>query len=182
MIQDLNSNPNILDFQQKQMMMMGIQKNQIKLSREEIKKIKQNYVGMFYALAAINWSQGMTLGMAWQKALRQMDAFVASKTKIQNHPMNQYLVKMHTEFRRDMSKTIMTNQYSEEKLNPRLAKCFMAYGTKRVKETKGALNNLYQKYMPKQNVQQKTGINSFDIAKQNIQRMLLQQMVYQHAA
>ena len=89
MIQNLNTHQDIMEFRQKQNIMLGIfDKQTVRLSAEEIKKMKQDYVGMYYGFVSINWGQGLTLGMAWQKALEQMDAFVASKTKIPNHPAN----------------------------------------------------------------------------------------------
>lgn len=176
-----------MEFRQKQNIMLGIfDKQTVRLSAEEIKKMKQDYVGMYYGFVSINWGQGMTLGRAWQKALEQMDAFVATKTKITNHPANKDFLKMHSDFRRDMAKSIMTSEYANDKLEPKYRKGFIAYGTKRVKETKNALDSLYQKYMPKQNLQQTSNAKSFDIAKQKtqqlMQQILMQQIMNQRAA
>ena len=172
-----------LELQQKHFIMMGgaLKVIQNKLSPMEIEKMKKDYVGMYYGLASINWGQGMTLGMAWQKALEQMDAFVASKAKIPNHPANSELIKYHNQFRRDMAKSIMTSDYTGEKLPEHLKKSFLTYGTKRVKETKNALNDMYKKHMPKQEMQKTTNGKSFDIAKQK-QLLLLQQMMNQRVA
>jgi len=183
MTQTLNKKQIELELQQKYLVMMGgsLKESQNKLSHMDIEKMKKDYVGMYYALVSINWGQGMTLGMAWQKALEQIDAFVASKMKIPNHPANSELVKYHNQFRRDRAKSIMTSEYADEKLSDRLKKSFVDYGTKRVKETKGALDNMYKKYMPKQEMQKTTNGKSFDIAKQK-QLLLLQQMMNQRVA
>lgn len=179
MLQTVNKNQIESELQQKQFIMMGgsLKVVQNKLSQIEIEKMKKNYVGMYYALAAINWGQGITLGMAWQKALEQMDAFVASKTKIPNHPANAELKKYHNEFRRDMAKTIMTSEYTGEKLPEHLKKYFIDYGTKRVKETKGALDELYKTHMPKQELSKVPVVKSFEIAKRKTQQLLLMQQI-----
>lgn len=188
MTQMLNANQINLELQQKQLMMMGglVKNIQNKLSRPEIEKMKQNYVGMYYAFVSVNWGQGMTLGMAWQKALEQMDAFVASKAKVQNHPANQDLIKYHNEFRRDMAKSIMTSEYTDEKLEERLKKSFLSYGMKRLKETKKSLDDIYDAHMPKQELQKIPVNKSFDVAKQKtmqlMQKFFLQQMMHQRAA
>nr|MBQ0090915.1 hypothetical protein [Candidatus Enterousia merdequi] len=177
-----------MSLEQEQQILLGLNVKKTKdLSQQEIEKMQKDYIGMYYALTSINWSQGMTLGMAWQKALEQMDAFVASKTKMINHPMNKHLSKIHSEFRKKQSERIMTSEYAECKLNPVHKKSFLDYGTKRVKDTKDSLNNLYQKYMPEKtevNNQQKS--HSFDLAKQKaqflMQQIMLQQMKNSRAA
>lgn len=149
-----------------------------KISTDEIKKIKENYIGMYYGLVSVNWGRGMTLGMAWQKGLEQMDGFIAGKTKMLNHPLNKEILKIHSEFRRDMAKEIMSSEYANEKLEPALAKSFIEYGTKRVKETKDYLNGMYQKYMPEKTDAKQSNTKSFDVAKQKTQQ-LMQQLIAQ---
>jgi hypothetical protein len=153
------------------------------LNQKEIKQIKKDFLKMYFALTAINWAHKMTLGMARQKALEQMRAFVESKMKIQNHPLNKHLIQFHNEFRRNMSKHIMTSGYSEKKLNPELAEKLIRFGTIKTKEAKSGINSLYQKYMPKQNAKP-IEIKKFIFIKQNIkiQPMILQNMARQRAA
>ena len=188
MTEILQKNQIDFEFQQKQFLMMGgsIKTVKEKLSQAEIEKMKKNYVGMYYALTSINWGQGMTLGMAWQKALEQMDAFVASKVKIRNHPANQELLNYHKEFRRHQSKFIMTNEYADMKLTENLKKPFLDYGTKRLNETKSALDEMYKAHMPEQQLQTAPVAKQFDIAKnktqQLMQQILIQQMTNQRAA
>ena len=181
------SNLNQSYLQQKQDMLFGADvKSQVKLNPIEIKNIEKNFVGMYFALAAINWGRGMTLGQAWQSALEQLGAFVAAKTKIANHPINAHLTKCYKEFRRDMSKHIMTCPYSKHKLRPEYAQSFINYGTKRTMETKNSLNNLYQKYMPKTQIKTQFVGHKFAIAKQKthalMQKIISQQMTNQRAA
>ena len=187
MIQNLNANQHILELQQKQMMMMGqLNTKQGRLTDKEIETMKTNYVGMYYGFVSVNWGQNMTLGMAWQKALEQMDAFVASKMKVPNHPANKEFLKFHKDWRHKMAESIMTSDYANEKLKPEFRKEFLEYGTKCIKEKKKALNDLYEKYMPKQELQKTKDLKSFDIAKQKVQQqmqqMLLMQNMYQRAA
>lgn len=187
MTNDFENNMQNFELQQKQMMMMNaiVNKNQKKLPPEVIKQLKKDYVHMYFGFVSVNWGQGKTLGMAWQKALEQMDGFVASKTKIAGHPLNEELVKMHGEFRREMAKTIMTNPYVNEKLDERLKKQFLDYGTKSISESKKTLDSMYAQYMPEKTLNKNSNTKSFEIAKLHtqkmIQQMLLQQS-YQRAA
>lgn len=181
MVDTVKNNVQNFDLQQKQIIMMGgmVDKKQNKLSPEIIRQIQKDYVKMYYGFVSINWGMGKTLGVSWQKALEQMDAYVMSKLKIGNHPINSEFVKMHREFRRDMAKSIMTNPYTEEKLNERYKKSFLDYGTKCVKESKGALDNLYVAHMPKQSEKQQITSVKFMSATQKTQQMLQQMLAYQ---
>ena len=170
-----------LTLQQKKFIMMGgdIKTQQKQLSPETIKQINKNYRLMYFAFTSINWGQGKTLGMAWQKALEQMDAYVASKTKIANHPINNELVKIHNKFRRDMSKHIMTSDYSESKLREEHKNLFVQIGEKDLKKGKTFLDNKYQEYMPKQQVKETPIMKSFGIAQARTQQMLQQMLQMQ---
>jgi hypothetical protein len=155
MMQDLEKSKLFMEIQEKQLIMTGatVKKNQKKLSFEDVRKIKQQYRDMYFALTSINWAQGMTLGMAWQKAIRQIEAYIVSKVKTPNHPMNAELIKFHTDFRKDMSKYIMTSEYSDEK-------------------SKDALNNMYQQYMPEKVADKKQTAQSFENAKLRAKQMM----------
>ena len=176
------------EFQQQQMLMMGVVINQVqeKLPPEIIKQMKKDYVKMYYGFTSINWGMGKTLGISWQKALEQMDSFVATKTKISGHPANNELINFHSEFRRDMSKAIMTNPNTNLKLEERLKKNFLDYGTKSVKESKGALDGLYQKYMPKKTNEKTQTAQGFKLgnqkANQILQQLLIQQQMQRERA
>lgn len=184
MTNDFENNMQNFELQQKKFIMMGgdIKTQQKQLSPEVIKQIKKNYTRMYFALTSINWGQGKTLGMAWQKALEQMDAFVASKIKISNHPINNELVKFHTKFKQDMSKHIMTSEYSASKLREEHKKLFIKIGEKDLKKGKTFLDNKYQEYMPKQQIKETPIMKSFDIAQAKTQQMMQQMLQRQISA
>jgi 5-keto 4-deoxyuronate isomerase len=188
MMQEFQKNQIELEFQQKQQMLMGGSvdaKAKKKMTPEDIKQMKKDYTNMYFALTSINWGHGGTLGMAWQKALSQMDAFVSTKMKMINHPMGKELLKMHTEFRRNMSKHIMTSEYAEEKLQERHKKLFIERGEKNFNKAKNSLDKIYDKYMPEKTEAKTPVAKSFAIAQQQthqrIQQILAQQQ-FQRAA
>lgn len=174
-----------LEIQQKQIMMMGgilekDKENKKQLTIQEIEQFKKDWRRMYFGFTSINWGQGMTLGMAWQKALEQMDGFAMSKLKMANHPANDTLLKYHREFRRDMAKTIMTNPYVEEKLPDRYKNTFLEHGQKEVVKHKSKIDDLYKQYMPQQDIKlQQTTAVKFDLANRNVQQMLQQIMIQQ---
>ena len=183
---DILWNPDIRD---KMAILTGANKeHQKEIPEEHQKQIVKNYVAMYFTLAAINWCHGMTLGMAWQKALEQMDAYIKSKTKIANHPMRKYLTEMHAIRRREMAKEIMTNPHANDKLslNPETAAKWESFSTKHFQKNKNALNMLYKQYMPKQPINVQTNENSFKVAQEKMftkmQQILLQQKMAQRAA
>lgn len=189
MIQPLYTEQQRQEILQKQILMHGgsidvLNKNQKKLSVEEVKRLEKDYRKMYFGLTAVNWSQGMTLGMAWQKALQQIEAFVQTKTKIANHPVNAYLNRIHAKFKRDMSKHIMDckGKESETKLSPKLKKIFAAYGTKEVQTGKSSLNDWYQKYMPEQTIQKIPDVKKFEFVKQNIQQSVMLEFLSRNRA
>ena len=170
-----------IEFQQKKIIMMGgdIKNNVKKLSLAEIEQIKKNYRLMYFGFVSVNWGNGTTLGMAWQKALTQMDAFVASKAKIAGHPINSELVKIHTDFRRHMAKHIMTSDYSENKLLEKHKKLFLDMGEKDLKKSKAYFDNMYQQYMPQKTVEKTPLMHKFGIGAQKAQQMLQQLLIQQ---
>lgn len=177
------------DIQQNMMILMGGGKEkEQELTQEQQKQITRNYIAMYFALGAVNWCQGTTLGVAWQKALNQMDSFVESKTKIANHPMSQYLAKIHAQHRREMSKAIMTSPYANYKLmiSPELAKGWSDFATKHFQENKNALNGLYNKLMPNQKLEKQSENNPFKMAQDKMcnkmQSIWLQHKLNQYAA
>ena len=181
MVQDFEQNQLNFEFKQKQLIMMGgdVKNVKGKLSLQDIKQMQKKYISMYYALTSINWGQGMTLGMAWQKALTQMDGFVATKTKIPNHPMAKELIKIHSEFRRDMAKSIMTSEYGEEKLNNNFKKSFIEYGEKTFAESKKFLDDMYNKHMLEKNLSRVPIAKSFAVAQKRTQQMMQQMLVQQ---
>ena len=141
---------------------------------------------MYFAFTSINWANGMTLGMAWQKALEQMESFVKTKANNSNNPVSNELIKIHTEFRRYQSKFIMTSEYVDDRLAERLKKPFMDYGNQQLKKYKSAMDNIYQMHMPTTEITKQTKTHDFGIGMQNtqqiLQQLLLQQQLKQRAA
>lgn len=157
--------------------MMGVNNNNLRdkdFQQKQIMMTKKNYIKMYYGFVSINWGMGKTLGMSWQKALEQMDGFVMTKTKISGHPMAMELVKIHTEFRHKMAKFIMTNPYTDIKLRENHKKLFTDYGTKRVKESKTALDALYKQHTPIKNIDNTRTSLAFQKANRNVPENLQQ--------
>lgn len=166
-----------LEVQQKYIIMLGadVNEKQVKLSPEAIKKLRKDYINMYIGFVSINWGQGKTLGASWQKAIEQMDAFVASKNKITGHPVNDELTKFHAEHRYLVSKNIMTNKHAGDKLEKRLQQKFIKFGMEDLKKGKAALDATYKQYMPKEKVVDKNQpVKSFEIAKVRTQQLMQQ--------
>lgn len=187
MMNELNLKQKNFEIQQKQFIMVGGKfDQQKKLTPQEIKQLEQDYRTLYFGLVSLNWSRSMTLGMAWQKALEQIESFITGKTKNTNHPVNEHLVKIHNRFKQDQSKHIMecAGKESELKLNKNLVKFFETAGVEMVQKGKSAINKIYEKYKTEQNIQNK--YKKFDIAKQKtqqiMQQFMLQQMVKQRVA
>ena len=176
MTQTLEKNQLFTEIQERQLMLMGVavKNNQKKLSFEDIRKMKQLYRDMYFAFTSINWGQGMTLGMAWQKALKQMETFVALKIKTPNHPMNTELIKFHNEFRKDMSKHIMTSEFSEVKLLDRHKNLFLQDGMKQLKKSKDSLNDMHKQFMPEKIADKNQNVKTFENAQLRAKQMMQQ--------
>lgn len=174
---DILLNP---DVQDKMAILMGTKKeNQPELTPEQQKQITKNYIAMFFSLGVIYWCNGATLGVAWQKALEQMDSFVKTKIKVVNHPMAKYLNKLHEKHRHDTSKEIMMNPNSNMKLDlpAKVAKQWADFATKHFQENKGALNNLYQQLMPQQQMAEESKKEPFKTAQEKTLKMMQQLML-----
>ena len=133
------------------LLMRGHKDDKIEVPQHQQQQIAKNYMKTFYALAAINWTKGMVLGAAWQKALDQMNSFVVGKAKSPNNPVNKYLVGIHAQNRREISEYMMFSPNSDEKLGLDLAvaKVLLDYATKRFHAGLGKLNEIHAQYEPK---------------------------------
>ena len=151
-----------------------VDKKQVKLSPEAIKKLRKDYMKMYIGFVSINWGQGKTLGESWQKAVEQMDAFVASKNKITGHPVNDELTKFHAEHRYLVSKNIMTNKHSGDKLEKRLQEKFLKFGMEDLRNGKAALDATYKQYMPENTIDKGKNVKSFEFAKVRAQQLMQQ--------
>lgn len=184
MMQDYKNNIKNFELQQKQIIMMGgsVNTKQKKLSVAEIEKLKKDYRHMYFAFVSINWGMGKTLGVSWQKALEQMDSFVATKLKIVGHPINNELIKYNAEFKRDMSKHIMTSEYAQDTLSEQYKKIFFDDGEKQLKKSKAAIDSVYQQYMPEKTIEKTLMAHKFNLGQQKTQYMLQQILINQRAA
>lgn len=79
---------------------------------DELKQMKRGFDKMYNSLVDLNWCKGGNLGMAWQKALEQMSAFVKSKTQMY-HPANEYIKQLDIDNRKTMSEYIMKSEFSD---------------------------------------------------------------------
>ena len=178
------SDENILshpDIQQRMIMLMGGDKdNKLELTKQEETQVAQHYLKMCYSLATIRWCRGETLGVARQKSLEQMDNFVKSKTNIAN-PVNKYLLSIHGRVSREFAEQNMTNPDSNEnvKLHPVLAQKWSDQATKEFQKSLQILNEIHKKYMPEKNTENNPDTKSFNMAQQNVQKMLQQILLQQ---
>lgn len=165
------------DIQSKMAILMGVKpEKQIELTPEQKNQITKNYIAMYYSLAWINWCNGASLGTAWQKALEQMDGFVAGKIKVANHPMVGFLKELHVKHRQKMSKEIMTSEFADVKLNldSQRYKVYMGNVAQHFEESKNALNGLYNQLMPKQKTEKIDNTQPFKMVQTKALQMMQQ--------
>jgi hypothetical protein len=172
------------EFMNQKIIMMGGNQNQRakQISEAEIKRMKQKYVAMYYGFVSIHWGMGKSLGASWQRALEQMDGFIATWEKIPNHPLTREMKKFHQEYRRDMARAIMTNPNAELKLQEKFRKDFVDYGTRRVKESKSDLDSMYKKYAPEQDAKKTEFASANRQVNMLLQQILLRQKMQGRAA
>lgn len=140
------------------------------LSPEDKKAIEKGLGDLFFGLAWTNWLNGATLGIAWQKALEQVDSFVAGKN--QNNPATKYLREVAAANKARMSRIIMTSSYSNEKMNcpPEKFKEWSELGTKWTNDGLKQLNDKFKQFEP-----EKPQVQQFQQSKQNLILMWLSQ-------
>lgn len=175
MTQTLYTEQQLAQLKQNKFIMMGGITSQKDLSMAEIKKLESDYRDMYYGLTSIHWSKGVTLGMAWQHALGQMESYIMSKAKVVNNPVFVKLLEFHKTFKKDMSKHIMKCQgrESETKLTPELRELFAKDGTEMTQKGKDALNQTYQKFMPQQKIENLSSVQHQSITNQKAQTFQL---------
>lgn len=181
------SNP---DVKQRILMISGDKKDsKLELTQEQQKQVAVNFSKMFSGLVVINWCRGLKLGMAKQKALEQMSAYVKSKTNPE-HPMNKYLHALDNQYRREVSEEIMKSEHSEEILpvNADWVKKWEKLATDDFNISMQQMNQMHKEFMPQKTPEKQFGAKSFEEAKDKAyQKMLLilQQQIqddYQRAA
>ena len=168
-IQNLSARQKFLskpEMQKNLNLVMGLQQNKEKvkdLSPELKREIVKKYVNMYYSLTSMNWIKGDTLGVSWQKALRQMDEYVKSKTKVLGHPMNPCLIAIHAKYRRAISETLLTNPNVDLKLElaPEKKKQWEKIASEDIKTDMTFFNGVHKDYMPKQDIAKQSGVEPF---------------------
>ena len=177
-IENVNNEQNILlndDIRRQMAVLMGGKKDKnLELTPQQRKAIVKNYIGMYYALAAMHWCAGKSLGVAWQKALDLMNSFVAGKAKTLNNPVNKYLVGFHAQHRRAMSEFIITSPNSGDivNLSAEDRKIWSDFATKRFHGHMDALNDLHRQF----ETEQKEEKVAFDTARQKIKNFMMNLM------
>lgn len=131
----------------------------VNINEKDLVEIRHAFVKMYNSLATINYCSGGTVGMAQQKALEQMSSFIRAKTK-QNHPMNEYLKKLDSENRKNMSEYIMKNSFSNNVFDDAVvAKRWKNMADSELKSSLVAFNNIYRKYPITQQSNTQVNIN-----------------------
>lgn len=120
--------------------------NNANIDEKDLSAIRHEFMKMYNSLATINYCQGGTVGAAQQKALDQMSSFVKTKTA-QNHPMNEYLKKLDSENRKNMSEYIMKSSFSDDVFSDDVAaKNWDKMAKTELKSSLSKFNALYRKY------------------------------------
>ena len=116
------------------------------VNEKDLAGIRHAFIKMYNSLATINYCKGGTIGTAQQKALDQMSSFVKTKA-VQNHPMNEYLKKLDSENRKNMSEYIMKSSFSNDVFNDAVAaKRWGQMAETELKSSLSEFNTLYRKY------------------------------------
>lgn len=113
------------------------------LSDVDKKQLQDGVGGLFFGLAWMNWTNGESLGQAWQKALFQVADKIGSLAgKGPNNPASVYLQQYSAEHRKKWSKTIMTSQNSNLQMKVPADKKqeFMIMGSKWASESLSLIN------------------------------------------
>lgn len=120
--------------------------NNANIDEKDLSAIRHEFMKIYNSLATINYCRGGTVGAAQQKALDQMSSFIKTKTA-QNHPMNEYLKKLDSENRKNMSEYIMKSSFSNDVFNDAVAaKRWGQMAETELKSSLSEFNTLYRKY------------------------------------
>lgn len=167
------SNP---DVKQHILMINGDKKDpKLELTKEQETQIAVNFGKMFSGLVVVNWCRGLNLGMAKQKALEQMSAYVKSKSNPE-HPMNKYLHALDNQYRREVSENIMKSEHSDATLTvgSEWVKQWEKLATDDFNISMQQMNQMHKEFMPQKTPEKQFGAKSFEEAKDKAhQKMLL---------
>ena len=116
------------------------------LPTRDMQTITHAYQDLFTGLSATNWSQNMTLGAAWHKAIRQIDTMIGARDE--NNPAVQVVSQVHTIYRAHWAKESMTSPDKDKMMNlsPESMQKWKTENAARASAALGAINVIVTKH------------------------------------
>ena len=136
---------NIAKFQEK--FVVPVPANIAKIVDERDRKIlADSYLKLYSGFSWINWTNGHSLGRAWQTALTQCESFI--NTKKNNNPALKHLRNVFKSHKKYWSRVIMTHRDSENKIsgNADWVAQMRAYGMQLIREAMDKINLILARY------------------------------------
>ena len=109
-------------------------------------ELVQAYLQLFSGFSWVNWTNGYSLGRAWQTALSQCDAFCGSKND--KNPAAKYLKATCSAHKKYWSQIIMTHKNRENTVNPKDARvlALREHGKRMIREAIDKINLILARY------------------------------------
>lgn len=136
---------NITEFQEK--FVVRVPANIAKIVDERDRKIlADSYLKLYSGFSWINWTNGHSLGRAWQTALTQCESFI--NTKKNNNPALKHLRNVFKSHKKYWSRVIMTHRDSGNKIsgNADWVAQMRAYGMQLVRQAMDKINLILARY------------------------------------
>ncbi|MFQ6745178.1 MAG: hypothetical protein ACLRFN_04365 [Alphaproteobacteria bacterium] len=136
---------NIAKFQEK--FVVPVPANIAKIVDERDRKIlADSYLKLYSGFSWINWTNGHSLGRAWQTALTQCESFI--NTKKNNNPALKHLRNVFKSHKKYWSRVIMTHRDSGNKIsgNADWVAQMRAYGMQLIREAMDKINLILARY------------------------------------
>ena len=136
---------NITEFQEK--FVVPVPANIAKIVDERDRKIlADSYLKLYSGFSWINWTNGHSLGRAWQTALTQCESFI--NTKKNNNPALKHLHNVYKAHKKYWSRVIMTHRDSGNKIsgNADWVAQMRAYGMQLVRQAMDKINLILARY------------------------------------
>ena len=137
----MNQNINIATYESQMKLMTGPNTpHEASLSNDARKQLHDDYMSLYFALSFANWGNDKTLGQAWYAGLEQIKQKVNSTDP--NTPGGQYLRELHTDHKKEWSKTMMTSPHRDRKMEctPEQRREWDAKNTKLINDALGRIN------------------------------------------
>ena len=141
----MKTQKNIAEFQEK--FIVPVPADIAKIVDERDRKILADaYLKLFSGFSWVNWTNGHSLGRAWQTALTQCATFVKTK-KGKNHAQK-HLRNVYNSHKKYWSRVIMTHRDSENKISgtSEWVAQMRAYGTQLIREAMDKINLILARY------------------------------------